>query len=117
MNRRMLQLSFMRIVAMVGCTVLFMSQLASAGAILEGQRMHPVQGKAGMVVTSHFLATQSAQQVLKNGGNAIDAAVTAAFSLAVTQPRSGNIGGGGFMLISSEKRMKSWPLITGKIWS
>jgi len=104
MNRRMLQLSFMRIVAMVGCTVLFMSQLASAGAILEGQRMHPVQGKAGMVVTSHFLATQSAQQVLKNGGNAIDAAVTAAFSLAVTQPRSGNIGGGGFMLISSEKK-------------
>jgi len=97
-------LSFMRVATMVGCTVLFMSQMASAGAILEGQRMHPVQGKEGMVVTSHFLATQSAQEVLKNGGNAIDAAVTAAFSLAVTQPRSGNIGGGGFMLISSEKK-------------
>ncbi len=104
MNRRLLQSSFMRVAAMVGCTLLFMSQLATAGSILEGQRMHPVQGKEGMVVTSHFLATQSAQKVLKNGGNAIDAAVTAAFSLAVTQPRSGNIGGGGFMLISSEKK-------------
>jgi gamma-glutamyltranspeptidase/glutathione hydrolase len=56
-----------------------------------------------MVVTSHYLATESALAVLRRGGNAIDAAVTAAFSLAVTQPRSGNIGGGGFMLISSER--------------
>jgi len=104
MKRKILQLNFTRIAAVMGCTVLFMSQLVSAGAILEGQRMHPVQSKEGMVVTSHFLATQSAQEVLKNGGNAIDAAVTAAFSLAVTQPRSGNIGGGGFMLISSEKK-------------
>ena len=86
-----------------GAFLLF-SQSAHSAAILEGQRMHPVQGKEGMVVTSHFLATRSAQEVLKNGGNAIDAAVTAAFSLAVTQPRSGNIGGGGFMLISSEKK-------------
>jgi gamma-glutamyltranspeptidase/glutathione hydrolase len=74
----------------------------SSQPITEGQRMHPAQGVNGMVVTSHFLATQSALDVLKKGGNAIDAAVTAAFSLAVTQPRSGNIGGGGFMLVSSE---------------
>ncbi|MCQ1061291.1 gamma-glutamyltransferase [Photobacterium sp. ZSDE20] len=79
------------------------STFSYSAAILEGERMHPVQAKNGMVVTSHFLATESAQQVLADGGNAIDAAVTAAFSLAVTQPRSGNIGGGGFMLISSEK--------------
>ena len=83
--------------------MLLVSTMAYSAAILEGERMSPVQGKEGMVVTSHFLATQSAQDVLKNGGNAIDAAVTAAFSLAVTQPRSGNIGGGGFMLISSEQ--------------
>jgi len=86
-----------------GAFLLF-SQTAYSATIIEGQRMNPVQGKEGMVVTSHFLATQSAQEVLKNGGNAIDAAVTAAFSLAVTQPRSGNIGGGGFMLISSEEK-------------
>lgn len=104
MKGKLPQLSLTRVAAMLACTILFMSQVALAGAILEGQRMHPVQGKEGMVVTSHFLATQSALEVLKNGGNAIDAAVTAAFSLAVTQPRSGNIGGGGFMLISSEKK-------------
>jgi gamma-glutamyltranspeptidase/glutathione hydrolase len=83
--------------------MLLIGTMAHAAAILEGERMSPVQGKKGMVVTSHFLATNSAQDVLEKGGNAIDAAVTAAFSLAVTQPRSGNIGGGGFMLISSEK--------------
>jgi len=90
--------------AIATATFLLISQTAFSSAILEGQRMHPVEGKEGMVVTSHFLATKSAQDVLKNGGNAIDAAVTAAFSLAVTQPRSGNIGGGGFMLISSEEK-------------
>ncbi len=71
-----------------------------AQAILEGERFHPVQGKHGMVATSHTLATEVALEVLKNGGNAVDAAVTAGFALAVTQPRSGNIGGGGFMLFS-----------------
>ncbi len=79
---------------------------SSATAILEGERTNPIEGKNGMVVTSHFLATSSALEVLKKGGNAIDAAVTAAFALAVSQPRSGNIGGGGFMLISSEKNQK-----------
>ena len=72
--------------------------LAGAEAILEGERFHPVTGSQGMVVTSHTLATEVALEVLKEGGNAVDAAVTAGFALAVTQPRSGNIGGGGFML-------------------
>ena len=74
--------------------------------ILEGQRAAPVVGTQGMVATSHTKASEVALDVLKNGGNAIDAAVTAGFVLAVTQPRSGNIGGGGFMLISSEKTGK-----------
>ena len=74
----------------------------SAEVILEGDRSVPVDARNGMVVTSHYLATDEALKVLENGGNAIDAAVTAAFALAVTQPRSGNIGGGGFMLLSSE---------------
>ncbi len=84
--------------------ILLCGQMAHSAAIIEGQRMVPAQSKDGMVVTSHFLATESALEVLEKGGNAIDAAVTAAFSLAVTQPRSGNIGGGGFMLISSEQK-------------
>lgn len=73
---------------------------AWAQAIIEGERFHPVQGQHGMVATSHTLATEVALEVLRNGGNAVDAAVTAGFALAVTQPRSGNIGGGGFMLFS-----------------
>ncbi|MEC8917213.1 MAG: gamma-glutamyltransferase [Pseudomonadota bacterium] len=72
-------------------------------AILEGERFHPQLGEHGMVATSHYLASQIAHDVLADGGNAVDAAVTAGFALAVTQPRSGNIGGGGFMLISDEK--------------
>lgn len=76
------------------------TQTASAQAILEGERFHPAEGQYGMVATSHTLATEIALDILKNGGNAVDAAVTAGFALAVTQPRSGNIGGGGFMLIA-----------------
>ncbi|MBB5320227.1 gamma-glutamyltranspeptidase/glutathione hydrolase [Marinobacter oulmenensis] len=71
---------------------------AGAQAILEGERFHPVQATRGMVATSHTLASEMALEVLRDGGNAMDAAVTAGFALAVTQPRSGNIGGGGFML-------------------
>jgi gamma-glutamyltranspeptidase/glutathione hydrolase len=83
-----------------------LSLMSHADPIIEGQRAYPVEAQHGMVVTSHFLATKEALKVLKAGGNAIDAAVTAAFALAVTQPRSGNIGGGGFMLISLEKQHK-----------
>ena len=104
MKGTFLQLRRTKIIAFTVGAVLLLWQSAYSAAILEGERMSPVQGTEGMVVTSHFLATQSAQEVLKNGGNAIDAAVTAAFSLAVTQPRSGNIGGGGFMLISLEEK-------------
>nr|WP_298415740.1 gamma-glutamyltransferase [uncultured Halomonas sp.] len=72
-------------------------------AILEGERFNPEVSENGMVATSHFLASEVAQETLAQGGNAVDAAVTAGFALAVTQPRSGNIGGGGFMLVSDEK--------------
>jgi len=81
-------------------SLLSFSSFASNQAILEGERFHPAQGKLGMVATSHTLATDVALKVLENGGNAVDAAVTAGFALAVTQPRSGNIGGGGFLLYS-----------------
>ena len=79
---------------------LLTSAPAAGQAILEGERFHPAVATQGMVATSHTLATDVALEVLKDGGNAIDAAVTAGFALAVTQPRSGNIGGGGFMLIA-----------------
>ncbi len=61
-------------------------------------RFHPAVGRAGMVVTQEEHATRAGLDVLKEGGNAVDAAVTVGFTLAVTSPRAGNIGGGGFML-------------------
>ena len=74
--------------------------LAQSVPIYETESIiHPVVAQNGMVSSQEKLATQAGLQVLKEGGNAIDAAVTVGFALAVTLPRAGNIGGGGFMLI------------------
>jgi gamma-glutamyltranspeptidase/glutathione hydrolase len=63
----------------------------------------PVQARNAMVVTGDPIATRIGLEVLKRGGNAVDAAVTIGFVMAVTNPRAGNIGGGGFMLIYGAK--------------
>ena len=62
-------------------------------------RFHPVVAKNAMVASENSYATNAGLQVLKEGGNAVDAAVTIGFTLAVTFPRAGNLGGGGFMLV------------------
>lgn len=61
--------------------------------------IHPVVASQGMVSSQEKLASEAGLKVLQEGGNAIDSAVTVGFALAVTLPRAGNIGGGGFMLI------------------
>jgi len=58
-----------------------------------------VAGREGMVVAQEVQAAQIGAEVLRQGGNAVDAAVAVGFALAVTYPRAGNIGGGGFMMI------------------
>ncbi|MBE9125200.1 MULTISPECIES: gamma-glutamyltransferase [unclassified Coleofasciculus] len=60
---------------------------------------HPVIAQNGMVASQESYATKAGLEVLQEGGNAIDAAVTIGFTLAVTLPEAGNIGGGGFMLV------------------
>ncbi len=59
---------------------------------------HPVYSRNGMVAAQNRIPAEIGAQVLADGGNAIDAAVAVGFALAVTLPRAGNIGGGGFML-------------------
>ena len=61
-----------------------------------------VEANSSMVVTRHFLATEIGNNVLQNGGNAIDASIAISFALAVVLPQAGNIGGGGFMVIHNE---------------
>ncbi|MBA4804906.1 MAG: gamma-glutamyltransferase [Brevundimonas sp.] len=74
--------------------------LGSGGDIVSyGQIHQPVIGRGGMVVSQSGLATQVGVDILRGGGNAVDAAVAVAFAEAVTLPRAGNIGGGGYMLL------------------
>jgi gamma-glutamyltranspeptidase/glutathione hydrolase len=82
-------------------------ELAFISTTLAGQTLtpapvieaSPARAKHAMVVTIHHDATDAGVAILKQGGNAIDAAVAVGFSLAVVYPAAGNIGGGGFMLI------------------
>ena len=60
---------------------------------------HPVVGRRGMVASHNQLSSEIAAEILAKGGNAIDAGAALGFALAVTLPRAGNIGGGGFMLV------------------
>ena len=60
---------------------------------------HPVMGSRGMVASHNQLSSEIAADILAKGGNAIDAGAALGFALAVTLPRAGNIGGGGFMLV------------------
>ncbi len=87
------------------CSVFLLSVSANcATPIYAGMdTVQPVRAKHGMVSTQEKLATDVGVSILKQGGNAVDAAVAVGFALAVTFPRAGNIGGGGFMLIHLSK--------------
>ena len=78
---------------LVACSSVGSSREAAAASVA------PVAAEHGMVVTAQHLATEVGVDVLKKGGNAIDAAVAVGYALAVVYPAAGNLGGGGFMTI------------------
>lgn len=75
------------------------AQLTDNEIIRYQDLQHPVLGDSGMVAAQNRLSAEAGAKVLAAGGNAVDAAIATGFSLAVTLPRAGNLGGGGFMLI------------------
>ena len=74
--------------------------LALLGLLLLDEQVNarPARGERSMVVAEHPIAARVGLEVLRRGGNAADAAIAAAFALAVVYPQAGNIGGGGFFL-------------------
>jgi len=84
------------VVLQASCAI---AQVVEEPVIRYGSLRHPVYSTTGMVTAQNSIAAEIGAQVLADGGNAVDAAVAVGFSLAVTLPRAGNIGGGGFMLV------------------
>ncbi len=77
--------------------------LQSKETVFTDPAVGPVYAQNGMVVTQEAMATKVGVDILEQGGNAVDAAVAVGFALAVTLPRAGNLGGGGFMVLHMAK--------------
>lgn len=88
-------------------SLLIPSLYASQPIISYANVATPIWAEHGMVSSQQAIATQVGLDILKQGGNAVDAAVAVGFTLAVTLPRAGNLGGGGFMLVHLAQQNKT----------
>ena len=86
-------------------TISFANIVHSQTSYIDYQSpFHPTISEGAMVASQNHLSSEIGIEIIKKGGNAVDAAVAVGFSLAVTLPRAGNLGGGGFMLIYMKDR-------------
>jgi gamma-glutamyltranspeptidase/glutathione hydrolase len=90
---------------MLTCTLV--TQAADQPIIDYAAPFHPTVGQGGMVASEDPVANRIGAYVLAKGGNAVDAAVAMGFALAVTLPKAGNIGGGGFMMIHDNQHQRT----------
>ena len=96
--------------ALIALLLLMVWGHTPAQAQIEPQRpqhfppVEAVTARHGMVVTQEARASRIGADILKRGGNAVDAAVAVGFAMAVTHPQAGNVGGGGFMLVHMAAR-------------